>query len=229
MSSSYNIMSRHVELDPGWYRSAIGPMIGIRKDDQSHVALIPGKTHGYSFYDYETGKKRHLNASTEKLFENTAIMFYQPFPSGKKGSIALLEFMRNNLNGADLTGIILVTVLITVLGLVLPWLNNMLIGSVIVTGRIQFLLALGVFFAGTIISLCIFEATKTILADRISLRLGIGAEAAIMMKILVLPADFFRKYSSGDLARRAVSREPSLVSRLSPTVPFYYKPRIILL
>lgn len=229
MSSSYNIMSRHVELDPGWYRSAIGPMIGIRKDDQSHVALIPGKTHGYSFYDYETGKKKRLNASTEKLFENTAIMFYQPFPSDKKGSIALLEFMRNNLNGADLAGIILVTVLIAVLGLVLPWLNNMLIGSVIVTGRVQFLLALGVFFAGTIISLCIFEATKTILAGRISLRLGIGAEAAIMMKILVLPADFFRKYSSGDLARRAVSREPSLVSRLSPTVPFYYKPRIILL
>ena len=37
----HGIMRRNVELPKGWYRDAIGAMLGRRKDDGSVVALIP--------------------------------------------------------------------------------------------------------------------------------------------------------------------------------------------
>ena len=50
-------MRRTVELEKGWYRDAIGAMLGTRKDDGSVVALIPTGINSYCFYDRKQGKK----------------------------------------------------------------------------------------------------------------------------------------------------------------------------
>jgi len=39
----YGIMRRTVQLSKGWYKDAIGAMLGIRKSDGSIVALIPNR------------------------------------------------------------------------------------------------------------------------------------------------------------------------------------------
>lgn len=50
------IMRRKVLLDKGWYKDASGAMLGKTKEG-TYVALLPGKTGGYSFYDISGGKR----------------------------------------------------------------------------------------------------------------------------------------------------------------------------
>lgn len=37
----YGIMRRMVQLEKGWYKDAVGAMLGVRKEDGSVVAFIP--------------------------------------------------------------------------------------------------------------------------------------------------------------------------------------------
>ena len=63
----YGIMRRTVTLDEGWYKDAIGAMLGIRKSDQSVVALLPNGIKGYRFLDRESGTYIKVDKKTEKL------------------------------------------------------------------------------------------------------------------------------------------------------------------
>ena len=63
----WGVMRRRVELTEGWYKNAVGALLGTRADDGSTVALIPNKFFGYSFLDAATGKRIQLNRETEKL------------------------------------------------------------------------------------------------------------------------------------------------------------------
>lgn len=81
----YGIMRRTVQLEKGWYKDAVGAMLGVRKEDGSVVAFIPSGISGYSFFDKETGKRQKVNRKNEGLFEEEAIAFYKPFPLKKNG------------------------------------------------------------------------------------------------------------------------------------------------
>ena len=76
----YGIMRRSVILESGWYKDAIGAMLGIRKDNGTVVALIPSGFSGYEYFDLESGKYIKVKKSNEDLFEDEAIAFYKPFP-----------------------------------------------------------------------------------------------------------------------------------------------------
>ena len=46
----YGIMRRSVNLEKGWYKDAIGAMLGVFKDTGKVVALIPSGISGYSYF-----------------------------------------------------------------------------------------------------------------------------------------------------------------------------------
>ena len=57
----HGIMRRPVQLDKGWYRHALGPMIGSLKEDNAAVALIPDGMSGYLIIDYDKGIRFKLS------------------------------------------------------------------------------------------------------------------------------------------------------------------------
>ena len=56
----YGIMRRTVKLSKGWYRDAIGAMLGMMKEDGRIVALIPDGLSGYRYHDFKTGKREKV-------------------------------------------------------------------------------------------------------------------------------------------------------------------------
>ena len=60
-------------------------MLGVFKDTGKVVALIPSGISGYSYFDFETGRRRKINRKNESLFETEAIAFYKPLPLKKIG------------------------------------------------------------------------------------------------------------------------------------------------
>ena len=199
----HGIMRRNVELEKGWYKDASGPMIGTLKEDGSIVALIPtGMTH-YSYFDVKSGKRVMLNSKTEKLIDKEAIAFYKPFPSKKIGIAGLLRYIVENIRPSDIAMIVIATVAVTLIGFLTPKLNEMLFSDIISSGTVGGLFSIAVFIVCVSLSTLLLGTVKTMLMSRLTTRLSVSVEAATMMRMLALPASFFKNYGSGELANRS--------------------------
>ena len=197
------IMRRTVRLEKGWYREAAGAMLGVRKDDGSVAAFIPPGISGYSFFDKASGKHRKLNRKNEELFEEDAIAFYKPFPLKKLGIGELLLHILQTLSPADYILFGLAVLAVSLVSMLTPKLNNIIFSDIITDGNLRVLLAMTAFLVCVSLSTTLLTSVKEMLLARIETRLDVSVEAATMMRILSLPADFFKQYSSGDLASRS--------------------------
>lgn len=97
----HGIMRRNVNLEAGWYKDAIGALLGTRKDDGSVVAFIPKGLAGYVYFDTPTGKWIKVNKKNQDLFETEGICFYKPFPLKKLTVATLAKYIIDSLSVAD--------------------------------------------------------------------------------------------------------------------------------
>lgn len=200
----FGIKSRTVTLDKGWYKQAVGAMIGTLKEDGSVVALIPGKISGYNLIDFDTGERVKINRKTAKLLDLEAICFYEPLPQRSLGIRDLLIFMLKQLSTSDIILYLSLMALSTVLGLLSPLFTRWLFGDVLESKSLQVLLALAVFMVCYSICQLTFSAFQTLVNSRIGTKQNIAVQAAVMNRIMSLPPSFFRNYSSGELAQRSM-------------------------
>ena len=198
----YGIMRRSVRLDEGWYKDAVGAMLGTRSDDGSVVALIPYGLRGYRFFDRKSDSYVSLNSKTEQLIENEAIAFYKPFPLKEMGISDFLGYIYEQLSVSDIIMLVLSGLAATLVGMLMPRLNSMLFGKVIDSGSISMLAGVAVFMLCTSFSSIIFTVVKGLATARISTKVSISVEAAAMMRVLSLPASFFKDYNAGELSNR---------------------------
>ena len=211
------IMRRNVNLPKGWYRDAIGAVLGTRRDDGSVVAFIPKGLSGYVYFDAPTGKWVKLTKKNESLFEDEGICFYKPFPLGKLTLRSLMRYIVEALSVADFVLIGLATLATTLIGLLGPKLNTLLMGTVVESKDYQLLIGIAVFLISVSVSTMLIGSVKSLLMARINTKMSLSVQAATMMRVLSLPADFFKRYSAGDLFSRAQYIQ-SLCSMLISTV-----------
>lgn len=197
------IMRRNINLTKAWYKDSIGAVLGTYKDNGTVVAFIPKGLSGYVYFDVPTGKWVKLTKKNEDLFEDEGICFYKPFPLGKLTIRSLLRYIIGTLSAADILLLALATLVTTAIGLLGPKLNNLLMGTVVQSKDYQLLIGITVFMISVSVSTMLIESVKSLLMARIETKMSLSVEAATMMRILSLPADFFKKYSSGDLSSRA--------------------------
>lgn len=210
------IMRRTVRLSEGWHKDAVGAMLGTKKDG-SIIAILPGKMHGYYYKDYETGKIIRINRKNVLDIEEEVVCFYQPFPLHKLKITDLLKYIFQQLHTGDYVLMILATLVTTLIGMITPLITRYLYGEVIDFGNTALLIGtiltlLCVTIAGTFISVI-----KGILNFNISTKMNLAVESAMMMRVLSLPVNFFKKYSSGELANR-VGYMSRLCSMLFDTI-----------
>lgn len=213
----HGIMRRNVILDKGWYKDAIGAMLAVRKSDGLPVALIPAGISGYTYYDAESGRYIKINSRNEGLFEEEAIAFYSSFPLRKIGISDLMRYIVHTLSIADFVMVGLATLAVTLIGLLTPKLTNLMFSDVLDSGSVRVLMSLAVFMVCVSASSIIAGGIKTLLLARISTKTELAVQAASMMRVLSLPADFFKDYSAGELSSRA-QHINSLCSMLVSTV-----------
>ena len=202
MMRPHGIMRRNVRLSDGWYKDAIGAMLGTMKEDGRIVALIPSGISGYCYQDFKTGKRKKINRKNQDLFDEEAIAFYKPFPLQKIGISALIKYIAQTLSPSDFIMAVLGTLAVSLFGLFMPVLNNLIFGKVIHSGSMQLFYAITSFMVCVTVSSSIMEAVKSLIFSRIETKMNISVQAAAMMRILSLPAGFFKEYSAGDLSAR---------------------------
>ena len=213
----HGIMRRNINLEKGWYKDSIGAVLGTRKDDGSSVAFIPKGLSGYVYFDAPTGKWVKLSKKTEALFEDEGICFYKPFPLTKLTVRTLMRYILNTLSTADFVLVILATLAVSLIGLLSPKLNNLLMGTIVESESMRLLFGITIFMVCVTISSLLIRAVKTLIMTRINTKMDLSVQAATMMRVLSLPADFFKQYSAGELSSRAQYIQ-SLCSMLISTV-----------
>lgn len=195
------IMRRTIKLSDGWYKDAIGAMLGTKKDG-SIIAILPGKLHGYYYKDYTTGQEVPITKKNEKDIDTEAVCFYQPFPLKKIGMADVLKYIFRHLHTSDYVLMIGATLIATCLGMATPVITRYLYGEVLEYGSAALLAgAIMTLLSVTIANSFISVISQAVNAS-ISIRLNLLVESAVMMRVLSLPLDFFKKYSSGELANR---------------------------
>lgn len=199
----YGIMRREVQLDKGFSKRAIGPMLGKLKENGSPVALIPHKLYGYVLYDPSTKKVVHINGSRkEKLLDTEAIYFYETLPLKKLKMKDLFFFMCKQLSVSDFVVYFGLMLFSTFLGLLMPLFTKHLFGTVLDHKSVTMLLGLGIYIISYSLCKVLFGAYESLKKSRIGTKQSIAIEAAVMNRVMSLPTSFFKEYSSGELFQR---------------------------
>lgn len=238
----HGMMRRSVELKKGWYKDAYGPILAFRKEDGSPVALLPGAIHGYTYKDPATGKNVRLNAETEQLFDADAICFYRPLPLKKLGIPDLLLYMKRCVSTSDIFMIAFAAISVSGVGLLIPRLTKALTGPVLSSGSGSALIGLAICLVCVSLSMQLFSSVSAMVSSRLEAKTSLGVQASMMMRLMSLPASFFRQYSPGELKSRSMSVNQlcsmlmsmvmttgltSLTSLLYVTQIFHFAPKLV--
>ncbi|MBR6707077.1 MAG: ATP-binding cassette domain-containing protein [Clostridia bacterium] len=197
--SSTGILYREVILNRGWHADAMGPMITSLREEGTVIAVLPSDMGGYEYTDPRTGARVKVSASEEKKISAEALCFYRPLPMRELKIRDLLQYMKSCLTLRDLVSFGFAAFAITLVGMLMPRMNRILMGTVVNTNSYRLLYAVMLFLLFATIGNILLTIIREMLLNRILSKLNVNVSAATMMRMLSLPATFFRNYSPGEL------------------------------
>ena len=197
--SATGILYREILLTKGWHRDAMGPMITSLREEGTVITVLPSEHGGYVYMDPKTGRQVQVTAQEEKKISQEALCFYRPLPPRALKVRDLVQYMISCLTVRDLTGFAVSALLIALVGMLTPKLNHLLMGTVVDYGSRQLLFAAISFLFFATIGGILLSIIRNLLLSRIRYKLNVSVSAATMMRMLSLPASFFKAYSPGEL------------------------------
>ncbi len=198
------LMRREILLEEDWYRDSYGPVLAYTKQDGIPAALLPNLFGGYTWVD-EHGTKHKVAKNWKEIFSEKAYCFYRPLPMRAIGIPDLLIYLRRCISLHDLLLMVITALICTMAGLLIPEITRILTGPVLASGKINVLAGAAVFLICAAVSTQLLGIAQRLASNRIEIKTSLGVQAAMMMRILSLPASFFRQYSPGEMKSRAMS------------------------
>lgn len=194
--------ARPVTLSGQWWKGENGPLLGFAGDGRA-VALIPAG-RGYRIEDPQG---RYSGRVDEKMAEEIMPQAYTLY-RGFGGSVItwknILTFVLRD-NVADLGLIAVLAAVVGLLGLVTPKATQLIFDYAIPGGLESQLWQLGAGMFAAALGTAAFSLAQGFLLLRVESKADRDVQSGVMDRLLRLPAPFFRLYSVGDLANRALS------------------------
>ena len=195
---------RRVLLEDRWWRNDNGPLLG-RADgqDKRWVALLPTPAGSYAVCDPVDGSRRPVTAATASALAPLAHTFYRSLPTDV---LSLGDVLRFGVHGCrrDLWLVVLLGLAGGMLGLVTPVATGTLFNSIIPGAERDQLVQVTLILLACACATGMFELVRRFALARVDGRMGAAVQAAVWDRLLSLPLRFFRPYSAGDLAVRAM-------------------------
>ena len=197
----HGIMYRTVNLEKGWYRDTMGVMLGFLKDGRA-VALLPGRISGYVCCDGGIGQPVAISKKNQEEFEEQAICFYEPFPMKKLGLHDIVKYMIKSVSPSSYLMVFAMLVLTTLVGMLSPKITHAIYNEVIPGQNMRLFWAVFVFFLSVQIGSLLIVMAKTLVDEKISVQMSVSVQSATMARVISLPPEFFKRYSSGELTTK---------------------------
>jgi NHLM bacteriocin system ABC transporter peptidase/ATP-binding protein/NHLM bacteriocin system ABC transporter ATP-binding protein len=203
---------RPVTLPEGWWKRRGGePMLGrLAEAGNPPAALVPASGGTLWFrpaYDLvdSMGEKVPVGLSLARRVMPTAWAFYRTLPEHPLGISDLLRFSLGIRNLAhELWAALAMAFVGALLGLSIPMASGIIVDHIIPEADRPGLGTMCVFLVVLASAAAVFQAMQGLLVLRIEGRVSASLIPAVWDRLLRLPSGFFTKFSSGDLALRAM-------------------------
>ncbi|MBX3166919.1 MAG: NHLP bacteriocin export ABC transporter permease/ATPase subunit [Candidatus Eremiobacteraeota bacterium] len=191
---------RAVVLRERWWQADAGPMLVV-KDNAFGTVFRRGNRYWYR--PGSGAAPQVVTAALAAQMSPQAFVFYRPFPREHLG-LTRLVWLCLGLARREVLILLGLSLVSALLALLVPFATGLLIGTVLPSGLEselgQLILALLVAsLAGNL-----FGIVKSLTQLRLEGILDAHLQASLFDRLLELPAPFFRNYSLGDLANRAL-------------------------
>ena len=210
---SCGMMKRKVKLEGRWWLDATGAYLGQLKTGEP-VAIIPVGLRSYGYVDPNTNKKVRLTARTAAAIAPDAFCFYRPLPESSLTVRDLVRFMIASLDPGDYIRIVLATLAVALVGMLPAVANKLLFDRIIPSGDTGLILPICALLLGVALASTLIGVMRSLVTTRLSSKLSMQMEAAMMARLFMLPTSFFKDRQSGDLAKR-VRRVRDIVGTLT--------------
>lgn len=193
---------RPLRLEPGWERRDGPSFLGFESGDAQRPLALINDGRGYQAFDPESGVVRGLEPEQARRIGRDALKLYAPLAdSVSDGLTTFKEALRGRRR--DIATIVAMGSLGALLALLVPVLTSKLLGEII--PRVDVAMWVVALIALALGSLCtaVFSVVGALSLLRIETRVDEKLQSAVWMRLLSLPAPFFRDYLAGDLADRA--------------------------
>ena len=198
----YGIEYRKLTLNDEYVGDSSSPLLIFTIVNDIPVILFPKGSKEYSYVNYQTGKKAKIDASLVNRLEIEAYSFYRPLPNKKVSIKEYTKYVTKSVRPIDVIMLVLFSALVSGVGLILPYLTKMLTGDVASNKDMNLFIYVSIYVVATATGLLIVKAIQGYVNSRITIKIGKGVLSATMMRVLSLPASFFKKYNTGELTSR---------------------------
>ena len=207
------IRMRRVLLSERWWRQDNGPLLGQMAEDRRTVALLPISPERYELYDPTNGAVHAIDDDLGAALGPFAYTFFRPFPEDKISLRGLIAFGLQD-SKKDLVTMLVMGVFVALLGLLSPIATGMIFNTLIPGAERSQLLQLTAILIVSALGIGLFQLVRSLAVLRINGKMGTNLQTAMWDRLLRLPVSFFKDYTAGDLAMRAMgmSRIQQLMS-----------------
>ena len=213
------VPSRRLRLTPGWERAGEGPIVGLIRSEADRepvaVPLLPLR-RGYEFVDPSNGARVRVAGDAARLVMADAWVLFRPLPNLPLSMRGLLRFGMAGGRG-DLGRIVGAGLVGALLGLALPIATAPLFTDVLPRADMPSFAVILIAMAVATLAQSAFHLVRGFATLRLDGRMETEVQAALWDRLLRLPTDFFRQYSTGELADR-VTGVTAIRTLLSTTI-----------
>lgn len=195
---------REIAFDEKWYTRDSGVILAFTEDGNKPVACIPKGPNRYVAYDSETDSFVRINAKVASGLKLKGYMFYRPFPEKVIKKKDLLLFGLQKVYKSDIIRLLFLALLGTLIGLLIPYLNELVYDKFIPLGDMSGLAALGSVILACTLGNISFTIVKNLATFRSMNSMEYAAQSATFDRLFNLPEYFLRKFDAADLGLRAM-------------------------
>lgn len=196
------IRSRTIALKGTWWRTDIGPLVGYRGVEKAPIALR-WRSGRYQAVDPVTGESTPITQHVASEISELAVMLYLPLPERPVSTWQLLLFgLRGSLR--DLRTMAVSALIAVLLGLLIPIATGEVLGSLVPNGETELIVQLCLGLVAASLASAAFLLLEGIALLRVEGRFESTLQAAVWDRLLRLPATFFARHSTGELANAAL-------------------------
>lgn len=195
---------RQVALMGGWWTQDNGPLLAYMEDDNRPVALIPLIPGQYQLHDPKNNSISRLDIQTARQLKSFAYVFYRPFPQAAINLRDILIFGLESCWKADLWMLVIAGIFGGMLGMAIPVATGIVFDAIIPQGEKAQLLQVAFILGACALGTVLFQLTRSFAMLRVEGKIEGSLQAAVWDRLISLPAPFFKNYSSGELAMRAM-------------------------
>lgn len=199
-----HFITREVVLEENWYQQDSGPLLAYRTDGHQPIACVPIGPNKYMAYDAQKQTSCVIDEEYAKTLEVKADMIYRPFPNKVLKAKDLFLFGMKSVYKSDVIRFVLLALLGTLIGLLLPFMNEQLYDKFIPMGNQSGLIQISWVILACTVGNMSFTVVKNLAAFRSLNAMEYAVQSATYDRLFNLPESFFRKYDSADLAQRAM-------------------------